>query len=114
MPTKKNWTRPNEPWLISVITATAASSALTGTGTPNKDSAALMPANSDTVETTPIEEDLDFLGEAPDEARTKLDLARAYIDMGDGDAARDVLNEVLAEGSDSHQQEARELLAKLA
>ena len=33
--------------------------------------------------------------------------------MGDGDAARDVLNEVLAEGSESHQQEARELLAKL-
>ena len=70
-------------------------------------------ANADTVETSPLDEDLDFLGEAPDEARTKLDLARAYIDMGDGDAARDVLNEVLAEGSESHQQEARELLAKL-
>lgn len=71
-------------------------------------------ANADTVETTPIEEDLDFLSDAPDEARTKLDLARAYIDMGDGDAARDVLQEVLMEGSDSHQQEARELLSKLA
>ena len=47
------------------------------------------------------------------EVGTKLDLARAYVDMGDPDGARSILNEVLEEGSDSQQQEARQLLAEL-
>ena len=33
------------------------------------------------------------------EVGTKLDLARAYMDMGDPDGARSILNEVLQEGS---------------
>ena len=49
-PTKKYWTRLKLPRLMSVITASAASTELIATGTPNSDSAALMPANSDTVE----------------------------------------------------------------
>ena len=48
-----------------------------------------------------------------DEASTKLDLARAYIDMGDHDGARDILNEVLSEGSVEQKQEAEALLSKL-
>ena len=44
---------------------------------------------------------------------TKLDLARAYIDMGDLDVARNTLKEVLEEGDDSQQQEARQLLDEL-
>ncbi|MGP5895334.1 FimV/HubP family polar landmark protein, partial [Pseudomonas aeruginosa] len=40
--------------------------------------------------------------------------ARAYIDMGDSEGARDILDEVLAEGNDSQQAEARELLERLA
>jgi len=47
------------------------------------------------------------------EVGTKLDLARAYIDMGDPDGARSILNEVLDEGEDTQQQEARQLLAEL-
>ena len=47
------------------------------------------------------------------EVGTKLDLARAYIDMGDPDGARSILNEVLDEGEDSQLQEARQLLAEL-
>jgi pilus assembly protein FimV len=47
------------------------------------------------------------------EVGTKLDLARAYIDMGDPDGARSILNEVLDEGRDSQQQEARQLLEEL-
>ncbi len=47
------------------------------------------------------------------EVGTKLDLARAYIDMGDPDGARSILNEVLDEGGDSQQQEARQLLEEL-
>lgn len=48
----------------------------------------------------------------PNEADTKLDLARAYIDMGDSDGARDILDEVVSEGSPAQQTQARELLQK--
>ena len=41
---------------------------------------------------------------------TKLDLARAYIDMGDIDGARSTLEEVLQEGSDEQKREAEDLL----
>ncbi|KIQ02545.1 MULTISPECIES: FimV/HubP family polar landmark protein [Pseudomonas] len=58
------------------------------------------------------DEDFDFLS-GTDETATKLDLARAYIDMGDSEGARDILDEVIAEGNDGQQQEARELIGKL-
>ncbi|WP_028006428.1 FimV/HubP family polar landmark protein [Solimonas flava] len=48
-----------------------------------------------------------------DEAGTKLDLARAYVDMGDNEMARGLLNEVLQQGNDTQQQEARSLLGRL-
>jgi len=48
------------------------------------------------------------------EVGTKLDLARAYIDMGDPDGARSILNEVLEEASDDQRQEAQKLLDDLA
>ncbi|MDY6919872.1 MAG: FimV/HubP family polar landmark protein [Pseudomonadota bacterium] len=57
-------------------------------------------------------EELDFLSDA-DEASTKLDLARAYIDMGDRDGAKDILDEVMLEGNDNQKDEARELLTRL-
>jgi pilus assembly protein FimV len=47
------------------------------------------------------------------EVGTKLDLARAYMDMGDPDGARNILQEVLAEGSASQKQEARRLIDSL-
>jgi pilus assembly protein FimV len=48
-----------------------------------------------------------------DEVSTKLDLARAYLDMGDHEGTRGILEEVLAEGNDDQKQEATELMAKL-
>jgi pilus assembly protein FimV len=44
------------------------------------------------------------------EVGTKLDLARAYVDMGDPDGARSILEEVLKEGSASQRQEAQRLI----
>ncbi len=44
------------------------------------------------------------------EVGTKLDLARAYMDMGDPDGARSILQEVLEEGSVGQKQEAQRLL----
>lgn len=58
------------------------------------------------------EDDFEFLGDT-DENATKLDLAKAYIDMGDAEGARDILNEVLAEGNDVQQAEAKDLLAQV-
>jgi len=58
-------------------------------------------------------EDFDFLADA-DEIATKLDLARAYIEMGDSEGARDILDEVLSEGNEAQRQEAREMSVSLA
>lgn len=44
------------------------------------------------------------------EVGTKLDLARAYMDMGDPDGARSILKEVLDEGNGGQKQEAQRLL----
>ena len=57
--------------------------------------------------------DFDFFSGA-DEVATKLDLARAYIDMGDHDGARDILDEVNKEGDQAQRREANELRARLS
>lgn len=61
----------------------------------------------------------DEAGEAPgdagggEEVDTKLELARAYDEMGDRDGARELLEEVLKEGSTVQKNAARTLLASL-
>jgi pilus assembly protein FimV len=47
------------------------------------------------------------------EVGTKLDLARAYMDMGDPDGARSILDEVLSEGNGSQKQEAQRLMESI-
>ncbi|SHK47199.1 pilus assembly protein FimV [Marinobacter antarcticus] len=59
------------------------------------------------------DDDFDFLA-GTDEAATKLDLARAYIEMGDSDGARDILEEVALEGDDEQKVEAQDLLKNLS
>ncbi|MBB6186714.1 FimV/HubP family polar landmark protein [Rhodanobacter sp. MP7CTX1] len=54
------------------------------------------------------------LGEYSDDpVDTKLDLARAYLDMGDADGARAMLGEVVKEGSQMQQDVAKRLLETL-
>ncbi len=48
-----------------------------------------------------------------DSIDTKLDLARAYLDMGDEEGARPVLEEVVTKGDLQQQAEARELLIRI-
>ncbi|NIA01331.1 MAG: hypothetical protein GWP13_00945 [Planctomycetia bacterium] len=48
-----------------------------------------------------------------DEVSTKLDLARAYIDMGDPDGARSILDEVMEEGNSEQQDEARSIMEQM-
>lgn len=49
-----------------------------------------------------------------DEVATKIDLARAYMEMGDPDGARSILEEVMEEGSDAQKTEAQTLLQKVS
>ncbi|MEO7875769.1 MAG: FimV/HubP family polar landmark protein, partial [Dokdonella sp.] len=44
---------------------------------------------------------------------TKLDLAKAYMDMGDPDGARSMLEEVVAEGSEAQKAEAHRLISEI-
>ncbi len=60
---------------------------------------------------TTIDDDEFFAGD--DAIGTKLDLAKAYLDMGDPEGARAMLEEVLAEGSPSQQAEARKLIGEI-
>lgn len=48
-----------------------------------------------------------------DEVATKLDLARAYLEMGDKEGAREILQEVISEGNDKQQGDARSMMASL-
>lgn len=48
-----------------------------------------------------------------DETATKLDLARAYIEMGDKESARGILEEVVGEGTEEQRAEAGELLRRV-
>lgn len=50
---------------------------------------------------------------AGDEAATKLDLARAYVDMGDHEMARSLLDEVVQQGSNEQKQAAQALIEQL-
>lgn len=47
------------------------------------------------------------------EVATKLDLAKAYEEMGDKDGARELLNEVIKDGDEAQKGQAKQLLSKL-
>jgi pilus assembly protein FimV len=61
-----------------------------------------------------VDEHGNDLGEFNDDpVDTKLDLARAYVDMGDADGARAMLSEVMKEGSQMQKDVAKRLLDTL-
>jgi pilus assembly protein FimV len=64
----------------------------------------------DFVEAAPLADD-DAMDS--DVAATKLELARAYLDMGDAEGARGMLEEVLTEGNSAQREEARALIATI-
>lgn len=68
----------------------------------------LAPSASDDLD----DMELSDLGDV-DEVSTKLDLAKAYLDMGDSEGTRSILDEVMAEGSDGQKQEAQQLLSQM-
>jgi pilus assembly protein FimV len=88
--------------------------ALNGSDAPTNK---LQAISSATTRTTKIKADDVSLPELEpvtmSEVGTKLDLARAYMDMGDPEGARIILEEVVQEGSASQKQEAQRLIETL-
>ena len=84
---------------------------------PALDATGEMPLLDSTALAGSLSGNVDFdLGGEPatmSEVGTKLDLARAYMDMGDPEGARSILDEVLQEGSSTQRQEAERLIASL-
>jgi pilus assembly protein FimV len=67
----------------------------------------------DTVAYTPSEDVHSSAAPQYNEADTKLDLARAYLDMGDKVGARSIIDEVMREGNPAQRDQAAELAAQL-
>ena len=93
-------------------------------GTPSSgDEAKTEEPNAPSVDLAAISLDLgapgggNGSGAAPDarwqEVATKLDLAKAYEEMGDKDGARELLKEVVKEGDAAQQQQAQTMLQAL-
>jgi pilus assembly protein FimV len=57
--------------------------------------------------------DLDSGGGGGEGVATKLELAKAYLEIGDKDGAREILQEVAKEGSAAQKDEAEKLIASL-
>lgn len=69
-------------------------------------------ASATTVAEEPIQQSAKLASAADwDAVGTKLDLAKAYVEMGDSEAARELLEEVRRDGSPEQQSEAEKLLA---
>ena len=49
-----------------------------------------------------------------DEISTKLDLAKAYVELGDNESAKTILDEIIAEGNESQKQQAQDLLNQVS
>jgi pilus assembly protein FimV len=91
-------------------------SATNGSGVDLDVGVATMPDTAFTATQKLSSEDLALPDLEPvtmSEVGTKLDLARAYMDMGDPEGARNILEEVLQEGSVAQKQEAQRLLESL-
>ena len=89
----------------------------------SSDATAAGQTEAPAMDLSAISLDLGTPGEAPaaapggdpkwQEVATKLDLAKAYEEMGDKDGARELLSEVVREGDAAQQGQAKQMLAKL-
>lgn len=86
----------------------------------SRDASVRGKAKDEAMEIGSLDEDSslgDFLSENPfadiDEVGTKLDLARAYIDMGDKEGAQGILEEIMQEGNEDQKKQAQTLQAQL-
>ncbi|MCK9189347.1 FimV/HubP family polar landmark protein [Acidithiobacillus sp.] len=85
---------------------------LVGLAQHDEPSTPALPASSSAAAESPASEEASISMDVADwdAVGTKLDLAKAYVEMGDSESARDLLEEVTREGSSVQQEEARQLL----
>ncbi|MFT2112282.1 FimV/HubP family polar landmark protein [Marinomonas sp. 2405UD68-3] len=69
---------------------------------------------SEDVEESDEEEEFDFFDASGDEVATKLDLARAYMDMGDEEGARVILDDVVESGNETQIAEAQNMMDRMS
>ncbi len=69
-----------------------------------------MEASAETADT----QEADVVEQESEDVDTKLDLVTAYMDMGDSEGARELLDEVLKEGGPRQRQRAQELFNSLS
>ena len=87
---------------------------LSGLDFPSSKPAAAAPAASSSGSMDLADLSLDAPAQAGGEAvGTKLELAKAYLEIGDKDGAREILHEVAKEGSSAQKEEATKLIASL-
>ena len=84
-----------------------------GGGKSESKAAAAAPAASSGMDLTDLSLDSPGEGGGAEAVGTKLELAKAYLEIGDKDGAREILNEVAKEGSSAQQEEAKKLIASL-
>jgi pilus assembly protein FimV len=77
------------------------------------DSLDITPVGKDSVASDVLSSQWQMDSGLWDEVATKIDLARAYMEMEDPEAARVILEEVVAEGNDEQKAEAKEMLSRL-
>ena len=77
---------------------------------PPAEEESLPTATSEDISITSFDADPSTLKQA--ELDAKIDLAAAFADMGDVDGAKDILDEVMSEGSERQQMAAQEMLKK--
>lgn len=92
------------------VLASAAIAPVTPPAAPLMASAAAALDAPPATESIPVDTALEDEPEDPD-ASLKLNIARAYLDLRDSEAAADILQDVLVEGSNQQRQEAREILS---
>lgn len=69
-------------------------------------------ATAESRQATSVDGDLDLF-EPGQEMATQIELAEAYVDMGDAEGAREILDYVLQGGDEAQKESARQLLARL-
>ncbi len=110
-----------EPSVVSQLVTSVSEDMMDGEGDDEPQLVSeIMPAiTDDMLDRTIVQDAASFAGDSEnsdtgDEVETMLDLAKAYLDMGDSDSASSALEEIIAAGNDRQRQEAQELLQKIS
>jgi len=93
--------------------AAGAAVAAAATGAVASKAAESSENQDDDLTFSDLEDEFTSISSGVDQIGTKLDLAKAYLDMGDDEGAREALEEVVARGNDEQKAEAKKLMDQM-